>query len=117
MSGRGLAYGRRAPPRTHVAAPANTPAPTSRGGPCPSVSRAYVCPCGVCISIYVRTVFSCLPLTPLHTHEHAREPRSSRRLRQMGPTATCVTLDLLLQHLDETITTYVLTVKTLATYV
>jgi hypothetical protein len=54
------------------------------------------------------------PSTPMSMHAG---PAVAGGLRQMGPTATCVTLDLLLQHLDETIITYILTVKILATYV
>jgi hypothetical protein len=78
-----------------------TPAPASRVGSHRTASRARV----------VARTAPCLAAAswhPLHTHTHAGGPSScSRWLLQMGPATTCIMLDLLLQHLDETLATYV----------
>jgi hypothetical protein len=64
-------------------------------------TRGHVSICACFVSCAYR-------LRPHRSHAHARGPSScSMWLRQVSPTITCVTPDILLQHLDEILATYV----------
>jgi hypothetical protein len=72
---------------------------SARRNPRESQSPALACGC--------RAADASTGLNRPHGDPQWHPSSCSKRLRQVGPVATCATPDLLLQHLDETLATYV----------